>query len=249
MIHVRHLTLLLAVCSFVGSGCSQEEGRRPANRHRSADGYLDAIKQSPHLIHVLIEAADRYKVSIVAEIVQPFPTNLVIPEADDVYSFLNAALAPYPEYGWTRRGAAIWVFHRKLAGAEKSFLNMRVKRFQLRDSFGEMRISIPDAIRAAESGGANLGSVASGGASEFWKSIKLRDELLEDVLVRDILFRLADQLEGTPHRLCSIFQFPTDFPKTKTDRDYAVRTWVYSTCQEISDGANVYVSRDPAKEK
>jgi len=172
---------------------------------------------SGDLVELLKFVGQTFDTSVLAEISQPFPTGLRIPDGQDTADeVMDLLVQQSAGYAWQRHGNVMWIYNPDVTRSSGDFLNLRRKFARLPDSLARLRLHLPMEVSVAEGKG---GGVVTGIASKELEESKLTPMTLNDVSIRDVLFQAADQV-----KLLCLFIFPNSNP-TPADQDETFSNW------------------------
>ena len=193
---------------------------------------------SGDLVSALTYIGQTFDVSIVAEVAQPYPTQLRLPAGKHTAEELLTLLVQQAAgYAWQKQGSVAWVYNQEVAHSTGDFLNLHRTAVRMPGNLGELRLQLPMEVSVAEGHG---GGVGTGVVPREHEEFHLSPETLANPTIRDVLFRAATEV-----KLLSVIVFPNSSP-TPSDQDEAFSNW-YLVPNELLSSQPLHVRSLPAK--
>ncbi|OLB83780.1 MAG: hypothetical protein AUI17_07970 [Acidobacteriales bacterium 13_2_20CM_2_55_5] len=195
-----------------------------------------------NLAELLRFVAEQYRVPIVAELVNPVPSHLVIESGQDTaIGLLGNVLKQLPGYKYeVTNGQIIHFYAKHVVNAKGNLLNIRIKHFTMPNNLSDFKLLLPAAINSSRKGLPTSGAVISGFPSSEMEKEKLqtRGELTA-VSGRDLLMAVAEETRG----FYTIIVLQDQNCRTDTCFDYANDHWFWGPLTATVSHDPIYIQQ------
>ena len=195
-----------------------------------------------NLAELLRFVAEQYRVPIVAELVNPVPSHLVIESGQDTaIGLLGNVLKQLPGYKYeVTNGQIIHFYAKDVVNAKGNLLNIRIKHFTMPNNLSDFKLLLPAAINSSRKGLPPSGAVISGFPSSEMEKEKLqtRGELTA-VSGRDLLMAVAEETRG----FYTIIVLQDQNCRTDTCFDYANELWFWGALTARVSHDPIYIQQ------
>ena len=209
------------------------------------DSQCQKRKQSSgNLPQVLLQIDQSFHVSVLAELVDPVPSNLSIrlgPEST-AREALEKIVERCPGYVLIDRKEAFIVAQKQLFTDLANPMNQVLAYYQIPGNLAEFKLSFPNAVGASQQGVTGVGGFFNGLSLPEELSPPLKIESLHNVTARDILLRVAVQVRN----LYSILILPSAHPEKQEHDNAAFLAWEIAAGPGIAEYRS-YLSTYPQK--
>jgi hypothetical protein len=177
------------------------------------------------LPQALLWVDQKFHVSVLGEIVEPVPSNIVL-EADcdsTATTALAAIVSQCPGYLWVRTGGTFVVAQKKLYRDSANPMNQVLPGFGIPDNLTTFELLFPNAVAAAAQHKSGRGGLLSGlGTTSQNPPVSLESRVLHHQTARAILVAVADQVGN----LYSVVILPNSHPVKENQTNTAFAAWV-----------------------
>ena len=109
---------------------------------------VELAAQSGNMVALLTFIADKFNVSVAAELARPFQAVMSIPGGQhSLEEILDDVLRQAPGYEWADKEGTLWIYQRNLVKAKRNFLNLPLRVFNMPSNLGELKRFLPVSIR------------------------------------------------------------------------------------------------------
>ncbi|MBX6361904.1 hypothetical protein [Pseudacidobacterium ailaaui] len=184
-----------------------------------------------NLPQALLMVDQHFHVSVVAELVDPVPSNLSvqIKPTMDASAVVTAIVARCPGYVWTRKDGVFLIAQKTLLRDSANPMNQVVPEYQIPNNLSLFKLSFPNAVAAAALHVSGSGGLLNGFSLPDNLSPSLIVQDLHNKTAREILLHVAREVGN----LYSVLILPDAHPEKQRLANTDFRDW------EIAGGAGI----------